>query len=126
MLNSKLIKLLSLALVIAASTNLIAATYSWPYHEEEGKHPTTNDFFASQNSLDAVEEAGNYFGLPVQLLTRDNGIVQVSTTFTEDTIDDINELLKRIESISWAKLHKISLDRPSNGNLVEVSAFFLK
>lgn len=125
MLNSKQIKLLSLTLFVAAAANSITVAYSWPYQKEDNKILGTRDFITNWNSLGAGKAAGKYFGLPVQLFSNGNGIVQVSTTFTDDTIDEIHVLLERIESISWAKLHKISINRLSDGNFVKVTAFFI-
>ena len=125
MASKKLIRAFALIALVAALGNYANLRYFTPVSNPANSSVAQFDFIRNWVSETAKIEAEKYFGRPVSISAGDNEIVQITANFSQKQYSEINTFLDRLQTISWVRLHKVTVQLSEESNAIIVEAIFL-
>lgn len=121
----KIIRALAVIVLLAAVGTYAKVRYLTPVSNTAHSSVVQYDFIKDGVSETAKIEAEKYFGQPVSISAGNNEIVQITANFSQKEFAEINEFMDRLQTISWARLHKVAVRQGEDSNLIIVEAIFL-
>lgn len=122
----KLIRAVAVIALVAALGNYANLRYFTPVSNPANSSVVQYDFISNWESETATIEAEKYFGRPVAISDDDNEIVQISADFSQKQYSEINAFLDHLQTVSWARLHKVAIRLGEESNVIILEAIFLK